>query len=114
MAVGRKLKPVTKKSTIVPDMSTISEKNNLSAVLFGKTRRAILSLLYGHTDESFYLRQIAKVTGTGLGAVQREVSQLSGVGIISRIVRGQHVYFQANQDYPIFEELKGLIVKTAG
>jgi predicted nucleotidyltransferase len=109
-----RLKSVTKKSTIVPDMSTTAENNNLSSVLFGKTRRAILSLLYSHTDEAFYLRQIVKATGAGLGAVQREVSQLSGVGIISRIVRGQHVYFQANQESPIFNELKSLVVKTVG
>jgi len=108
-----KLKHVTKKSTIVPHMSAMAENNNLSSVLFGKTRRAMLSLLYGHTDEAFYLRQIAKATGAGLGAVQREVRPLSGVGIIRGIVQGRHVYFKANQGSPLFEELRSLIVKTA-
>ena len=39
--------------------------------MFGKTRQAVLSLLYGHADESFYLRQIVRVAGGGMGAVQR-------------------------------------------
>ena len=108
------MKPVTKKSTIVTDMSTASGGKNLSSVLFGKTRRAILSLLYGHTDEAFYLRQIAKATGAGLGAVQREIRQLSEVGIIRRSVRGRNVYFQANRESPVFNELKGLVIKTVG
>ena len=95
-------------------MSTVSGKNNLSSVLFGKTRRAILALLYGHTDEESYLRQIAKATGAGLGAVQREIGQLSEVGIIRRSVRGQNVYFQANRESPVFNELKGLVIKTVG
>jgi predicted nucleotidyltransferase len=86
----------------------------LSSSLFGKTRRAVLSLLYSHTDESFYLREIARVAGLGLGAVQRELKRLSGTGIIRRTVRGNQVYYQADPDCPIFEELKNLVIKTAG
>lgn len=86
----------------------------MSSILFGKTRRAVLSLLYGHSDESFYLRQIVRVTGAGLGPVQRELKQLTDVGIIHRSVQGRQVYYQANSTSPVFPELKGLITKTAG
>ena len=110
----RILKAVTKKGTIVIDMGTKAESKNLSSVLFGKTRRAILSLLFTHTEEAFYLREIVNAVGAGLGAAQREVEQLSRVGIIKRMVRGRHVYFQANTECPIFEEIKSLIIKTAG
>ncbi len=95
-------------------MSTIPENDHLSSVLFGKTRRAILSLLHGHTDEAFYLRQIAKATRVGLGAVQRELNQLAGAGIISRTVKGRQVYYQANEKCPIFNELKNIVRKTFG
>jgi predicted nucleotidyltransferase len=95
-------------------MKTVTENKNLSSILFTKTRRAVLSLLYGHTDESFYLRQIVRTTGAGLGPVQRELKQLTDTGIIHRTVQGHQVYFQANPNSPIFEELKSLITKTAG
>ena len=49
-----------------------------------------------------------------MGALQREVLQLSDVGIILRSVRGRQVYYQANPDCPIFDELKSLIIKTVG
>ena len=88
--------------------------NGLATTLFGKARRAILSLLYGHTDEAFYLRQIVRGTGIGLGPVQRELKQLTDAGIVQRTVRGKQVYYQANVECPIFAELKGLIVKTVG
>ena len=104
---------VTKKGTIVSRMSTTANKNNLSATLFGKTRRAVLSLLYSHADESFYLRQIARAAGVGLGAVQRELKQLSDVGIISRTARGRQVYYQANKESPIFAELKRVVAEVA-
>ena len=78
---------VPKGGTIVPKMSTMLDYEILSETLFGKTRRAVLSLLYGHPDEAFYLRQLIRVAGVGLGTVQREVRRLSEAGIIRRMVR---------------------------
>jgi len=113
-AKSRALNTVTKKGTIVSKMSTSGNSSNLSASLFGKTRRAVLSLLYSQADEAFYLRQIARAAGGGLGAVQRELRQLSDAGIIQRTAKGRQVYYQANPKCPIFPELKSLMVKTAG
>jgi len=82
--------------------------------LFGKARRAILSALFSHADEAFYLRQIVRTTGLGLGPVQRELKQLTESGILRRNVRGRQVYYQVNPDSPVFAELKSLVQKTAG
>jgi predicted nucleotidyltransferase len=95
-------------------MSTLFDTDNLSRTLFGKTRRVVLSLLYSHIEDAFYLRQIVRTAGAGLGAVQRELKQLSDAGIIQRFVRGHQVYYQANPRCPIFAELKNLVVKTIG
>ena len=105
---------VTELVTIVPNMSTASSGSSLSTALFGRTRRAILALLFGHPDEAYYLRQLARSGGLGLGAVQREVKRLAEAGIFRRTVRGRQVYYQANPECPLFEELKSLVVKTAG
>jgi len=95
-------------------MGTIFKTDRLSATLFGKTRRAVLALLYSHVEEPFYLRQIARTAGGGLGAVQRELKKLSEAGIIRRTVRGRQVYYQANPECPVYSELKSLVVKTVG
>jgi len=95
-------------------MDTKDPNPNLAASLFGKTRLAVLSLLFSHTDESFYLRQLARTAGVGLGALQRELKQLSDAGFIRRREEGRQVYFQANPDCPIFPELKNLVRKTSG
>jgi predicted nucleotidyltransferase len=99
--------------TIVPLMGTNRAKL-LSESLFGPVRRAVLTLLYSHPDEAFYVRQITRAAGVGHGAVQREVGQLTDSGILARSVRGRQVYFQANPQCPIFQELRSLVVKTAG
>jgi predicted nucleotidyltransferase len=54
------------------------------------------------------------MTGAGQGSVQRELKTLLKAGIIARSEKGRQVYFQANRGCPIFAELKGLILKTAG
>ena len=95
-------------------MSTPSENNDLATTLFSKARRTILALLYGHADESFYLRQIVRITGIGLGSAQRELKQLTDAGIIQRSVQGRQVFYRANTESPVFVELKSLITKTAG
>ncbi len=95
-------------------MSTIHYTDDISETLFGKTRRAVLSLLYGRVDDAFYLRQIVRAAGVGVGSVQRELKQLSDAGIIQRIVRGRQVYYQANPQSPVFEDLKSLVTKTVG
>ena len=100
--------------TIVPNMSTQKPQSPILSNLFGKTRRSILALLYGHPDESFYVRQIFRAAGTAPGAGQRELKWLSEAGIIQRTVSGNQVYYQANPECPIFQELKSLITKTAG
>lgn len=86
----------------------------MSSVLFGKTRQAVLALLYTHPDESYYMRQIVRAVGAGQGAVQRELVQLSRAGILVREPKGVQLFYRANRECPIFPELHGLIVKTAG
>jgi predicted nucleotidyltransferase len=95
-------------------MSTKNSSDTLSAELFGKTRRAVLSLLYSHPDENFYLRQIIRSTGLGTGSLQREVKSLTEAGIIKRSVQGRQVHYQANSHCPVFQELRSMVLKTAG
>jgi predicted nucleotidyltransferase len=94
-------------------MGTMSNEN-LSSALFGKVRRALLALLYSRPDESFYLRQIARMTGAGQGAVQRELKQLTEAGIITESRQARMVYYRANRSCPIFDELHRLMTKTTG
>ena len=100
--------PVTYQVTIVTEMVTQTTLNDFTITLFGKTRLAILSLLYSHAGEAFYLRQIVRTTNIGLGPVQRELKQLTDAGIIHRTVQRRQVYYRANPDLPIFNELKSL------
>ncbi|MQA30784.1 MAG: nucleotidyltransferase domain-containing protein [Luteitalea sp.] len=101
---------------VAPLGTTTKAGSNVDAatLLFGSTRRRVLGWLLGHADESYYLREIVRHTGTSVGAVQRELEKLTAAGLLTRTVDGRQVYFQANRDAPIFPELRELFAKTAG
>lgn len=86
----------------------------IGAALFGKTRLGVLALLYGRPDQARYLSEVVRAVGAGTGVVQRELARLTAAGLLRRTVQGKQVYFQANPDSPVFADLKGLVVKTAG
>jgi predicted nucleotidyltransferase len=65
-------------------------------------------------DDVYYLRQISRITGIGMGALQRELKLLAEGGIISRVVRGRQVFYQTNRTCAIFDELKSIVIKTVG
>lgn len=93
---------------IVPIMG-IDDIKDISLFLFGKTRRAVLAFLYGQSNESFYMHHILRAVGTGSGAVQRELKHLADAGIIIRKQKGRLVYYQANENCPVFNELKKIV-----
>jgi predicted nucleotidyltransferase len=92
----------------------MSTSTGLADLLFGQTRGAILALLYGRADQTFYTRQIAREVDASVGAVQRELENLTKVGLVLRTSLGSQVFYQANQDAPVFSEMRTLVNKTVG
>jgi predicted nucleotidyltransferase len=87
-------------------------QDRLLEILLGKTRHSILALILGRADDSFYLRQIERITGAGLGAVQRELKLLTEAGIVRREVSGRQVYYRANKESVIYAQLKNLLTSS--
>jgi predicted nucleotidyltransferase len=82
--------------------------------LMPKVRREVLALLFRRTDEPLYLREIVRETRGGKGAVERELRSLTRAGILLREKKGNFAYYRTNQECPIYPELQGLFLKTAG
>lgn len=87
---------------------------DLGILFFGAYRRQVLSLLLLHPGESFHLREIARITGTQPGTLRRELAQLADVGVLSREKVGNLVRYRADAACPIYDELRGILKKTAG
>ncbi len=89
-------------------------RSNLLQALFPKTRQAILAATLMEPARSWYLTDLARKLGVSPSSLQRELSSLVAADILRRTEDGNRTYYQANTESPIFPDLYGLFVKTAG
>lgn len=87
---------------------------SLAHHLLGQTRSAVLSALLLHPEASLHVRELARLTGASAGSLHRELRALADLGLLLRQEVGRQVHYRANPDHPVFEELAGLLRKTAG
>ncbi len=92
----------------------MTKNRSLGDALFTKTQQQVLRLLFGQPGRSFYANEIVRYAGLGIGTVQRELARLSEVGLLTVTRQGNQKHYQANAASPIFEELRGIVVKTFG
>ncbi len=83
-------------------------------VLFGADHRRLLGLLFMRPDESFHVREIARLTGVDAGNAHRALRHFEGAGLVKAARSGNQHRYHANRESPIFVELQGIVVKTAG
>ncbi|MFH1412554.1 MAG: winged helix-turn-helix domain-containing protein [bacterium] len=95
--------------------------------LFGsKTRVKLLKLFLLHSEEKFYIREIARHLNLQLNSVHRELSNLEDLGLIissaseeeakekkkSKIKTKEKKYYKIDTGFVFYEEIKALIVKS--
>jgi predicted nucleotidyltransferase len=78
------------------------------------TMARLLTVFLTHAEKDFYQKELAEATGAGLYTVQRELARLDKAGLVTRMPRGNRVYYRANRAHPAFEDLKRAILKTSG
>ena len=86
----------------------------LGDALFAGVQQRVLGALFGHPERSFYGNELLRLTGSGKGALQRELDRLVKAGLVTVRAVGNQKHYQANPEAPIFEELRGIAVKTFG
>lgn len=87
---------------------------SVAAALFSATQQRVLGLLYGQPDRSFFLNEVIALAKVGNGSVQRELARLVASGLVVSSVVGRQRHYRANRESPIFDELRGIVMKTVG
>lgn len=83
--------------------------------LFGsKLRAKVLGWLFTHPDERYFVRQLTALVEEDSTNVSRELARLEKNGILVSTTEGKQKYYQANRQCAVYEELRGLAVKTTG
>ena len=106
--------------TLMPNMGTQTVRpyprrpTGLADALFSTTQQRVLGLLFGQPERSFYATELIGLTGSGSGAVQRELAGLEQSGMVTVRRLGTQKHYQANPESPLFAELCSIARKTFG
>ena len=87
---------------------------SLADALFPSTRQKVLAALFGRPGRSFYAAEVIALARAGSGSVQRELADMTQVGLLTCTKVGHQKHYQANSASPVFNELCSLVLKTVG
>jgi len=83
--------------------------------LFGsKTRVALLAKLVSNPDKSFFLRGLSRDLRIPYSMLYKEEKNLASLSIVQEVKQGKVTLVSINKHLPYFNELKSLLIKTAG
>ena len=88
--------------------------SSIAHFLLGQTRSAVLGTLLLHPESSLHVRELARLTGASPGSLHRDLRAMTALGLLLRQEVGRQVHYRANTQSPVFDELAGLLRKTAG
>jgi DNA-binding transcriptional ArsR family regulator len=82
--------------------------------LLPKTRQGILAATLVQPEKAWFVSELARRLGVPSSSLQRELHDLTEARILKTHRQGRMAYYQANVDSPLFSDLRGLFLKTAG
>jgi predicted nucleotidyltransferase len=74
----------------------------------------VLALLLLHPERTLHVREIARLTGTTAGTLNKELALLHATGLLERERVGNQVRYAANRSHPVYADLSGVLRKTVG
>ena len=87
---------------------------SLADALFGKTKKAVIGILFSRPRVSIHLRELARLSNVSAPSILREMNILEAAGIVRSRRDGNRVQYEANSECPLFDELRGIAKKTFG
>jgi len=88
--------------------------NLFSGLIASKTRIKLLTRFFFNPLAKSYLRELAKEFNVSTNSVREELNQLTRTELLTAKKSGRQVHYMANQDHPLFPELKSMVSKVMG
>ena len=86
----------------------------LELLIPSQTRIKLLTLFLLNPGREYYIREIERTTGENYAAIHGELKNLESLGLLSRMRKGNQVFFSVNQDFFLYRELQQIFMKTEG
>ena len=89
-------------------------ENLFSGLIPSKTRIRLLVRFFFNPKLRSYLRELAKEFGVSTNSVRKELNQLTRTNLLKSERNGRQVFYMANEDHPLFPELRSMVSKVMG
>ena len=86
----------------------------LETLISSKTRLKLLLRLFLNPGSKAYLRGLADEFDESTNSVRVELNRFEEAGMLSSDLIGNKKVFQANEEYPLFEEIRKILLKYTG
>jgi len=86
----------------------------LDALFSSRVRIELLTIFFMNPTARFYARELARMVDEHYNAVWQELGNLEKIGLLLSEKGARVKYYSLNQGFPIYPELKSIILKTAG
>lgn len=86
----------------------------LEALISSKTRIKLLLRLFLNPESKAYLRGLADEFSESTNSVRLELNRFEEAGMLSSEHEGNKKVFRANSDYPLFGEIRKILLKYTG
>ena len=88
--------------------------NTLKKIIVSDSRVKLLQELFYVPTEMYYVRELTRATGEKLNSVRRELKNLESAGLLKSEWRGNKLFYRANIESPLFQDVLSMILKTKG
>jgi predicted DNA-binding protein YlxM (UPF0122 family) len=85
-----------------------------AGLIASKTRIKLLIRFFFNPKTHSYLRELAKEFNVSTNSVREELNQLTRTRLLKSEKNGRQVFYTANQEHPLFPELKSMVSKVMG
>jgi len=82
--------------------------------LRSKARQRLLAYYFTNPMARLHLRDLAERLSIDPSNLSKELGKLEREGLFRSEVSGRQKYFQLNREYPLFDEVRGIVAKTIG
>jgi predicted DNA-binding protein YlxM (UPF0122 family) len=89
-------------------------ENLFTGIISSKTRIKLLTRFFFNPATRSYLRELANEFNVSTNSVREELNQLTKTKLLSSKKSGRQVFYKANQNHPLFPELKSMVAKVMG
>lgn len=86
----------------------------LSGLISSKTRIKLLVRFFFNPKTRSYLRELSKEFNVSTNSVREELNQLTRTHLLKSRRSGRQVFYMANPQHPLFNELKSMVGKVMG